>query len=94
MNTNVKNDAFEAHAKSNNNCHSRTPERSDKVPLGYKRGYGVLLQKTISPIEHFGDDKEFCKSLLYLLIYSLLSWDFKSWSFLSIAFPSRSSGTS
>ncbi len=33
------------------------------IPAVFKREYGVLLQKTISPIEYFEDDKEFCKSL-------------------------------
>jgi len=33
------------------------------IPALFKRESGVLLEETISPIEHFGDDREFCKRL-------------------------------
>ncbi|MBI5756675.1 MAG: hypothetical protein HZA12_07095 [Nitrospirae bacterium] len=37
------------------------------IPAWFKREYSVLLQKIISPIEDFGDDIDFCKSLCYLI---------------------------
>ncbi|MBI5755836.1 MAG: hypothetical protein HZA12_02830 [Nitrospirae bacterium] len=56
------------------------------IPAWFKREYSVLLQKIISPIEDFGDDIDFCKSLsnsdyrLLSTVYCLLSESQTSYS--------------